>query len=93
VIRRQRDGKSGNVKVTFTLPQDHPPGQVSVVGSFNDWTPGQHRMVNRAGGVRSVSITAPPGMTLRFRYLGENGHWFDDPEADRVDGQGSQIEV
>jgi hypothetical protein len=27
-------------KITFILPVDEPPGEVSVVGSFNNWTPG-----------------------------------------------------
>jgi 1,4-alpha-glucan branching enzyme len=93
VIRRKRETSGGGVKVTFSLPIDDPPGQVSVVGSFNDWTPGRHRLVKRAGGVRSVAVSLPAGSAVRFRYLGENGHWFDDPDADRVDAQGSQIVV
>jgi hypothetical protein len=28
---------------------------------------------------------------VRFRYLGEQGNWFDDADADRVDGAGSEI--
>jgi 1,4-alpha-glucan branching enzyme len=86
VIRRNRIAKSGDVKLTFTLPADAPGGAVSVVGDFNEWTPGKHVMVKRAGGTRSVAVTVPPGTALRFRYLGENGHWFDDPDADRRDG-------
>ena len=26
------------------------------------------------------------GTRLRFRYLAENGHWFDDPEVSGRDG-------
>jgi 1,4-alpha-glucan branching enzyme len=85
VIRRSNLAKSDNVKVTFALPQDNPSGQVSVVGDFNDWTPGKHVLAKRTNGTRSVSVTAPKGSSLRFRYLGEDGHWFDDPEADRRD--------
>jgi 1,4-alpha-glucan branching enzyme len=86
LIKRSRIAKSGDVKVTFTLPADTPPGPVSVVGDFNDWTPGKHVLVKRAGGVRSVAITVPPGTAMRFRYLGDNGNWFDDDDADRRDG-------
>jgi hypothetical protein len=62
-----------------------------VVGDFNDWTPGKHRLVRRAGGTRSASVTVPAGATVRFRYLGENGHWFDDPDADAVDSDGCML--
>jgi hypothetical protein len=38
-------------------------------------------------------VTAPKGSTFRFRYLGENGHWFDDPEADRRDHDAGIIDL
>ncbi|MHB2022517.1 MAG: isoamylase early set domain-containing protein [Mycobacteriales bacterium] len=90
---RRKAGPDGSVRVTFSLPAQEPAGEVSVVGSFNDWTPGKHRLVRRAGGSRSVSVTAAKGSVLRFRYLAENGHWFDDPSADRVDAQGGEIHL
>ena len=34
-------------RVIFSLPLDQPAGEVSVVGSFNDWTPGAHRLLPR----------------------------------------------
>ena len=91
MIRRSRVAKTGEIKLTFTLPQDQPGGDVSVVGSFNGWTPGKHRLVRRANGTRSTSITVSPGETVRFRYLGQDGHWFDEPEADTVDSEGSVV--
>jgi len=83
VIRSTRVAKTGDVKVTFVLPKDEPAGHISVVGDFNDWTPGQHVMAKRTNGTRSISVTLPPDSRVRFRYLGENGHWFDDPEVTR----------
>jgi 1,4-alpha-glucan branching enzyme len=91
VIRRSRVAKTGDVKLTFTLPPDQPSGDVSVVGSFNDWTPGAHRLIRRTNGTRSVSVTVPPGATVRFRYLGADGHWFDEPDADGVDNEGCVV--
>ncbi len=91
MIRRSRVAKTGDIKLTFTLPQDQPHGDVSVVGTFNDWTPGAHKLVKRANGTRSISVTVPAGETVRFRYLGQDGHWFDDPEADNVDSEGSVV--
>ncbi|MBB5957010.1 hypothetical protein FHS29_003603 [Saccharothrix tamanrassetensis] len=72
-------------RVTFSLPVDTPEGPVSVVGSFNDWTPGIHELVPRRDGTRTVTVILPPG-THRFRYLASGGHWFDDLDAQRVDG-------
>ena len=93
MIRRTRVAKTNEVKVTFSLPQGEPAGPVSVVGDFNDWTPGKHVMAKRANGTRSVSVTLPTGTSARFRYLGDNGHWFDDHDADSVDSEGGTVTV
>jgi 1,4-alpha-glucan branching enzyme len=91
VIRRSRVAKTGEIKLTFTIPQDQPSGDVSVVGTFNDWTPGAHRLVKRANGTRSASVTVSAGETVRFRYLASDGHWFDEADADTVDSEGSVV--
>lgn len=70
-------------KITFVLPQAEPAGRVSVVGDFNDWTPGVHELRKRSNGTRSVSVAVPAGSTVTFRYLGEDGHWFDEPDAQK----------
>jgi 1,4-alpha-glucan branching enzyme len=92
VIRSSRVAKSDQVKVTFALPQDNPAGTVSVVGDFNDWTPGKNVLAKRTNGTRSATVTLPAGSRFRFRYLGENGHWFDDDEAER-DGDAGVIDL
>jgi 1,4-alpha-glucan branching enzyme len=79
-------------RVTFALPAHEPPGEVSVVGTFNDWTPGEHRLVRRSNGIRTVSVTLPPG-EHRFRYLATGGVWFDDHSADLIDAQASIISL
>jgi 1,4-alpha-glucan branching enzyme len=83
MIRREK--KRDQVRITFALPDDHVPGRVSVVGDFNDWTPGVHTLVRRANGTRSVAVTLAPGSAYRFRYLAEGGRWFDDPDVDARD--------
>jgi 1,4-alpha-glucan branching enzyme len=91
MIRRSRlFGRK--TRVTFSITADQPPGTVSVVGDFNDWEPGRHELVRRRNGTRSVSVTLGPGVH-RFRYLGTDGLWFDEDQADRVDGQGCLLEV
>ena len=92
MIRRTKVAKSNDVKITFSLPNDQLNGPVSVVGDFNNWTPGEHVLAKRANGTRSVAITVPAGTSFRFRYLGENGHWFDDDEAPR-DGDAGRVDA
>ena len=83
----KRELKGDQAHVTFVLPQDQPSGRVSVVGDFNAWEPGVHTLVRRSNGTRSVKVTVPAGGSFRFRYLGENGHWFDDPQVEDRDRQ------
>jgi 1,4-alpha-glucan branching enzyme len=92
VIRRSKVAKTSEVKITFALPADEPVGNVSVVGDFNDWTPGTHVFAKRANGTRSVAVTLPEGGRYRFRYLGTDGYWFDEDDADR-DGDAGVIET
>jgi hypothetical protein len=73
--------KNGHVTVTWVLPAEVHDGPVSVVGCFNDWTPGRHVLGKRSNGTRSASFTTKPGTEIRFRYLGHGGHWFSDPET------------
>ena len=93
MIKVAKPTGSGSVRVTFVLPAAEPAGAVSVVGDFNDWNPYAHPLRKRANGVRSAVVTLPAGTTLRFRYLGEGGVWFDDDTAEAWDGQGVTITV
>ena len=81
------------VKVTFVLPLGQTAGRCSVVGDFNEWQPDTHQMRRRANGTRSVSVTVPRGTSIRFRYLGENGHWFNDSEVAEQEGSDSILVV
>ena len=91
MIKISRSAK--NVKVTFTLPADEPATGCSVVGDFNGWKPGMHQLHRRSNRTRSASITLPLGTRIRFRYLGNNGHWFNDPDIDEFDGPDSILAV
>lgn len=93
VLRLSRDRKTSALRLTFAIPTDAATGTISVVGDFNDWTPGAHVLRRRSNGTVSAAVTVQPGSTVRFRYLGENGHWFDEPDADYIDSQGSVLEV
>lgn len=80
-IRILTGSDTSQTKVQLVLPDNIHDGPVSAVGTFNDWTPGRHRLIRRSNGTRSVTVTVPSGQEVRFRYLGSGGHWFDDPDA------------
>jgi len=77
-------------KVTFVLPADVHDGPVSVVGCFNDWTPGVDTLVKRSNGTRSVSVQLEDGV-YEFRYLGAGGVWLDEPSAPARSGDNALL--
>jgi len=80
-------------QVMFVLPDEIHPGAVSAVGTFNGWRPGVHKLVKRSNGTRSVSVEVPAGQEICFRYLGDGGVWFDDPDAETVTHEGTLVQV
>jgi 1,4-alpha-glucan branching enzyme len=90
MIKLFRNAES--VKVTFALAADEAAG-CSVVGDFNGWQPGVHELRRRSNGTRSTSVTLPFGTRVRFRYLGKNGHWFNDRDVVEFDGSDSVLAV
>ena len=66
-----------------------PIGRVSVVGSFNNWTPGLDELADIADGTRGVTVAMPYGQETVFRYVGPGDGWFDEPEAEEITDRGS----
>ena len=67
-------------KVTFSLGLDQAPGNLSVLGDFNDWDPLAHPLKKRSNGTRSVTVELPAG-EYHFKYLADDGAWFCDPDV------------
>ena len=88
-LRITTDGT--RTKIQFVIPDDAHAGPVSAVGSFNNWKPGVHKLVKRSNGTRSVSVAVAAGETVAFRYLGDGGVWFDDPDAHAITPEGSLV--
>jgi hypothetical protein len=83
---------SAAATVTFVLSMDAHDGPVSVVGCFNDWTPGVDTLVKRSNGTRSVAVPLEGGR-YEFRYLGAGGVWLDEPEAPEYDGDNAVLTI
>lgn len=93
MIKTTKAQRDGTVRVTFALPVEEPAAAVSVVGDFNDWDPFAHPLRPRSNKTRSASVTVPEGSTLRFRYLADGGHWFDDDSVRPGAGEDAIIAV
>jgi 1,4-alpha-glucan branching enzyme len=93
MIKTTKPGRDGMIRVTFSLPLADPSGPVSVVGEFNEWDPHAHPLRKRANQTRSASVSVPQGSTIRFRYLGEGGVWFDDETVETRAGWDTIITV
>jgi hypothetical protein len=70
--------------LTFQLVTDQP---VSVVGDFNDWDAQTHPLTPADNGVAEATVLLLPGR-FAFRYLTEDGAYFDEPEADGIEPNG-----
>lgn len=88
MIRREPVRGEDRVRVTFVLPPDQPYGRCSVVGDFNDWDPSANPFKRRSNRTFSTNVTLPAGRRYRFRYLGEDGVWFDEGKADGYEPSG-----
>lgn len=81
MIRRQADNGNREATLTFVLPGTSYGDRVSVVGDFNGWDP-MATPLRRQGNELVASVTVLNGRRYAFRYLGDDGRWFNDPEAD-----------
>ncbi|MEJ2482022.1 MAG: isoamylase early set domain-containing protein [Gemmatimonadota bacterium] len=85
MVKKQISKKTGETRITFVLPTSDPRLPASVVGDFNDWDPLAHPFRKRTNGTYSVAVSLAPGRRYEFRYLGNDGHWFDEePDGELV---------
>ncbi len=82
MIRRRNFRDSDEVKITFVLPGDHPYPKSSVVGDFNDWDKEANQFRKRSNGKYSTAVTLKKGQRYVYRYISEDGIWFNEGDAD-----------
>lgn len=93
MLKLSAKSSQGTRSVTFVLPAEQVTGPVSVVGTFNDWTPGVHLLRKRSNGMFSAVVTLPVNTEVTFRYLADGGVWFDESAADQITAQGSVVKL
>ena len=83
-IKKRHFRKKGICKVTFAVPESRDDGvrKIHVVGEFNNWSPSATPMKRSRKGVFTASVDLEPGREYQFRYLIDDQHWENDPEAD-----------
>lgn len=84
---RSEPTPTGDVKLTFVVPENDGYGQVAVVDDFNGWDPMATPLRKRRG-VWKGSVVVEPGKRYAFRYLAAEGLWFNDDAADDYQANG-----
>ena len=71
-------------KVRFQLSPEEAQGSgaIFLVGDFNSWNVKSHPMKCLKDGGFSLEVELPLGLDCQFRYLSDEGRWFNDLEAD-----------
>lgn len=92
MIRKRSVSGSNQVKVSFALPEDHPhAAHAYVAGSFNDWDTQADRLVHRNNQTYSAVVTLDKGERYTYRYVTEDGEWFNVDDADEYEGENSVL--
>ena len=80
------------IEIAFFAPS---ASSVAVVGDFNEWNPGSHRMEQGdAAGVWRVKMKLSPGV-YEYGFLIDGRDWSKDPNAEKfhADGFGGENSV
>jgi 1,4-alpha-glucan branching enzyme len=85
MIHRHYLPASHQVQITFVLPTDFPHAPLSVVGDFNQWDPGAHPFRQASDGTYQVTVILEVGHRYAFRYLNQQGRWFNEGFADDLE--------
>jgi len=85
---RRRSVSPKQVKVSFALPDEHPHAtRAYVAGTFNDWDPKANPLIHRSNATHSAVITLDKGKRYAYRYVTEDGIWFNADDADEYEGE------
>lgn len=86
-MRKDPVANSTKISVTFEMSADIQAETLSVLGDFNEWDATAGLMKRRKDGTWAKTIRMAPG-AYRFRYLANDGAWYNDPAADGYEPSG-----
>ncbi|OAA31378.1 glycoside hydrolase family 57 [Kosmotoga arenicorallina S304] len=75
-VEQTAEPKQGVISITFkvTLPSNTPEGPVYIVGSFNEWIPGDiNYEMTRSGNMAEITLNLPANSTIEYKYT--RGDW------------------
>jgi 1,4-alpha-glucan branching enzyme len=88
MLRRRNVKNSDKVKISFALPEDHPhAANAYVAGTFNDWDHKADRLIRRNNQTYSAVVTLDKGERYAYRYVSEDGEWFNVDDADEYEDE------
>lgn len=84
MLTKKYSKSEAKCKVTFTLPANAIEGakQVNLIGDFNEWNPALAIPMSKKKDQYKITLELPTGRDYQFRYIGDNGKWENDWEAD-----------
>jgi len=84
MLEKKKIRGTNRVSVTFRQEMDEGVRALDLLGTFNDWTPGKHRMTRRKDGSWSITVRLPKGAAHQYRFLADGKQWVTDDQADEV---------
>ncbi len=85
MISKTYDAASDTTTLTFTVRHDAP---LSFLTSINGWQPSGFPLYSDRSGNQSITLRAPAGAEIAFRYASSDGYCFDEADADRIEPNG-----
>jgi len=85
MITRKPVERGARMRVTFRQPAGN--GRIAVAGDFNDWDPSS-LVLRKRGDTCTASVELEPGRRYAFRYVAEDGRWFNDDQSDDFESNG-----
>jgi hypothetical protein len=88
MLRKRNVKGSNTVKVSFALPEDHPRAAGAyVAGTFNGWDPTANPLIHRNNQTYSAVVALEKEARHAYRYVSEDGEWFNAGDADEYEGE------
>lgn len=79
---QKQNGRGKSVKVTFSLPADVQSERACLLGDFNNWDENAAPMQRDDENGFSITLNLKKGQEYQFRYLVNDGEWYNDSQAD-----------